>query len=258
MWSLAAAALGAFANGLANRRANLNNQKQYEEVRRYNTPMAQMSRFRSAGLNPHLIYTQTNEAQQRPEWRAPQFDFSAVANVPNELQSYQNINESKARVDNFKKQNQLLDSQIIAQNIENYWNHRIKPKELAHLKKSIDLIDKQISNIDWEQEFKGKELSQRGYELFWDNVFKYLTLKQQGEQFNKQLLQELYKFKVSEQWKVEINKYINSLTNNGQYTIPEAIITGVKESALSAWDNFVNWITGSDGRNYHWNINNRK
>lgn len=256
IFSLLAAAGTAIANGVATSRANKINQRNYEEVRNYNRPISQMGRFRSAGLNPNLIYTQTNEAEQRPEWNPPQYDFGPLANAPNELASYQNIKESQSRVDNFKKQNQLLDAQIIAQNIENYWNGRIKPKELAYLKKQIDLIDKQIANIDWEQEFKDKELTQRGYELFWDNVFKYLTLQQQGKQFQQKLAQDLAMFKVSEQWKVEINRYIQSLTNNGEYTIPEAIITGVKQSALSAWENFVNWITGSDGRNYHWNINN--
>ena len=142
VWSLLSSALGTLVNGLASRRANKINQKSYEDVRRYNSPQSQMSRFRSAGLNPHLIYTQTNEAEQRPEWKAPQYDLSAIANVPNELSTYQNMSESKARVSNLKKQNELLNSQIINQNIENYWQGRIKPRELAMLNKQIEQIDK--------------------------------------------------------------------------------------------------------------------
>ena len=47
----------------------------------YNSPAAQMQRFKDAGLNPHLIYGQTNQAApvrsvsaETPKNIAPQFD----------------------------------------------------------------------------------------------------------------------------------------------------------------------------------------
>ena len=129
MWSLLAAGLTSAVNGLVQARANRVNQRLYEDVRRYNRPSAQMARFRSAGLNPNLIYTQQNTAEPRPEWKAPEFDYSAIANVPNELATYQNVKESKARVNNLAKQNKLLDSQILNLNIENFWAGKIKAKE---------------------------------------------------------------------------------------------------------------------------------
>lgn len=183
LWSIASAALGAVANGISARRANKINQRQYEEVRRYNTPTAQMSRFRAAGLNPHLIYSQTNEAEQRPEWRSPQFDFSALTNVPNELQSYQNIKESQSRVDNFKKQNELLDEQIKSLTIENRFKEEITLKQIAYLEKQIAQIDKAIENIDFEQAFKNLQLNNESIRAIWDFALRYATLGLSKNQF---------------------------------------------------------------------------
>lgn len=54
----------------------------------YNSPKAQMARFKEAGLNPHLIYGQTNTAApvrsntlDSPKYTAPSIDASA-ANFP--------------------------------------------------------------------------------------------------------------------------------------------------------------------------------
>lgn len=183
MLSLAAAALGAVVNGFANRRANKINQKQYEEVRRYNTPIAQMSRYRSAGLNPHLIYTQTNEAEQRPEWKSPQFDLSAIANMPNELNAYQNIKESKSRVSNFERQNELLKEQILGLIIENRYKENLTQKQLAFLDKQIEQIDKAIQNIDFEQDFKNRQLNNDSIRAIWNFALQYATLGLSKKQF---------------------------------------------------------------------------
>lgn len=184
MWSLVTAALGSIANGIATHRANKISQKQYEEVRRYNTPIAQMSRFRSAGLNPHLIYTQTNEAEQRPEWKAPQFDFSAVANVPNELNAYQNVKESKSRVSNLEKQSQLLSQQILGLTIENRFKENLSHKQLALLDKQIEQIDTAIQNIDFEQDFKNRQLNNDSIRAIWNFAIQYATLGLSKKQFD--------------------------------------------------------------------------
>ena len=51
----------------------------------YNTPKAQMSRFKEAGLSPHLIYGQTNTAPavrssdtKMPNFTAPQIDTQST------------------------------------------------------------------------------------------------------------------------------------------------------------------------------------
>lgn len=196
LFSVLAAASNTIANSIATRRANRINQQQYEEVRRYNTPAAQMSRFRAAGLNPHLIYTQTNEAEQRPVWQAPQFDFSSINNAPSELSEYQNIKESKSRVDNLIKQNSLLDEQIIQQALQNTYQSLVNKnyQELtdyqkhdfqvhwAQIHKGLELIDSQIREIA-----NSISLNNRRFSL--DNARFVFEKLQQDRQFNLSLRQ---------------------------------------------------------------------
>lgn len=196
LFSLLAAAGNTIANSIATRRANRINQQQYEEVRRYNTPAAQMARFRAAGLNPHLIYTQTNEADPRPEWKPPQLDFSAISNSPSELSTYQNIKESKSRVDNLVKQNSLLDAQITQQvllntfqdlvnknyqDLTDYQKHDYEVKWLQ-IQKSLDLINEQIREIS-----NNISLNNRRFSL--DNARFIFDKLQQDRQFNLALKQ---------------------------------------------------------------------
>lgn len=52
--------------------------KGIEELKRYNAPSAQMQRFRDAGLNPNLMYTQggPGNVDQFPQYSPYQVDFS--------------------------------------------------------------------------------------------------------------------------------------------------------------------------------------
>lgn len=59
----------------------------YNKNNQYNSPKEQMARFKEAGLNPHLIYGQTNTAQpvrstdaKTPNYVAPQLDMSSNVN----------------------------------------------------------------------------------------------------------------------------------------------------------------------------------
>ena len=73
------------------------NQKQWQMQNEYNTPEAQMQRFKDAGLNPHLIYGQgtPGNAQGIAPYQAPNMDFSAVINPQTMLDSYFNIMQQK-------------------------------------------------------------------------------------------------------------------------------------------------------------------
>lgn len=217
--SLAGIAGTAIANGIASRKANKVNQKQYEEVRNYNTPRSQMSRFRAAGLNPNLIYTQTNEAEQRPEWKPPQFDFSSLgSSVATELGSYQNIKESKARVDNLFKQNKVLDEQILGLTIENRFKQDLTKKQIDLLDKQMAQIDKAIENVDFEQDFKNRSLNNESIKAIWSFALQYATLG-------------LQKISFLEKDKFEEFKRQFNLTHKGS----------------SFFDEFIKQITGSNG-----------
>lgn len=231
LFSILAAAGNTIANSIATRRANRINQQQYEEVRRYNSPAAQMSRFRAAGLNPHLIYTQTNEADQRPVWQPPQFDFSSLSNAPSELSEYQNVKESRSRVDNLIKQNSLLDEQIIQQALQNTYQHLVNKnyQELtdyqkhdlqvkwSQIQKGLELIDSQIRDIA-----NSISLNNRRFSL--DNARFVFEKLQQDRQFNLSLRQFgleadkfaefVRQFNVSHQLQSYVMEFMKGFTGN--------------------------------------------
>ena len=89
----------------------------------YNTPVAQMQRYRDAGLNPNLIYSQgsSGNASGMPEFHAPQatLDTSkadAINNVTNAVTSTISQLLSLKQQEN---QNRLLDEQVRAQKLAN-------------------------------------------------------------------------------------------------------------------------------------------
>lgn len=93
--SLLGAGANAYSSGRTNKKTREWNDKQYYRTRQdaladynmqntYNSPAAQMQRYREAGLNPNLIYGQSNEAapvrsSETPSWnpRAPEFNLDA-------------------------------------------------------------------------------------------------------------------------------------------------------------------------------------
>lgn len=219
MWlTLAGMAATALANGIATRRANRINQKNYEEVRNYNRPAAQMARYRAAGLNPNLIYTQSNEADSRPEWNTPQFDFNSFgSSASSELQGYQNIKESKSRVDNLVKQNKMLDEQILGLTIENRFKEDLTKSQLKLLYKQIDQIDKLIDNVDFEQDFKNRSLNNDTIKALWNFAFQYATLGLHKQQFDleKDKFEEFKRqFNLTHKGSAFFDEFIQQLTGN--------------------------------------------
>lgn len=240
MWlTLAGLAGTALFNGLAARRSNKVNQRNYEEVRRYNTPRAQMGRFREAGLNPNLIYTQTNEAEQRPDWVTPQFDFSSLGqSASSELASYQNIKESKSRVDNLVKQNDLLDQQIISQSLVNMYQDLVNSnyqdltdlqkanikattdhlyKAIEQIDKQIELVTKQIEDYSKQWSFRTRDLQLQNARLLFDRLANdrqfTLELKKFGlsrEQFEEAKRQ----FTVNNQFQEYMMSFLQGLSGN--------------------------------------------
>lgn len=112
----------AYAQGKMNRKTRKWNEKMYDVQRQhalqdwemmndYNSPAAQMERFRDAGLNPNLIYGQTNEAgavrsSDAQGWspRAPTFDIDG----PSVLQAYYDVQLKEANLDNLRAQQTVL------------------------------------------------------------------------------------------------------------------------------------------------------
>lgn len=119
---LAGTGATAYAQGRMNRKTRKWNEKMHDILRQeslsdwamqneYNSPTAQMQRFRDAGLNPNLIYGQTNEgatvrSAEAPAWnpRSPQFNIDAQP----VLSAYYDIQLKEASLDNLRAQNTVL------------------------------------------------------------------------------------------------------------------------------------------------------
>lgn len=82
----------------------------------YNSPAAQMERYRKAGLNPNLIYGQQNTAQpvrssdaKIPNLVAPQLDFKAPLEA---MAAILDMSRTTQQTDNLRAQADLIKEQI--------------------------------------------------------------------------------------------------------------------------------------------------
>ena len=108
----------------------------------YNSPAAQMQRYQDAGLNPNLIYGQSNTASAPASASAPSFRSGNVqarkqANAVNMINSFSNIIHQAKDIYDYatygttaaRLQNNLTEQKIFltsrqetAQQLANYWN----------------------------------------------------------------------------------------------------------------------------------------
>lgn len=84
--SIISAGAGIVGNAFNNYAVRRNNEYQtqlWREQMEYNSPKAQMQRFKEAGLNPHLIYSQGNSGNvgNAPSTQAQSVDLTQIANV---------------------------------------------------------------------------------------------------------------------------------------------------------------------------------
>lgn len=159
-WSAAAQTVSTAGNILAqsniNRRTQAWNEKMYDLQRghalqdwnmqnAYNTPAAQMGRYRDAGLNPNLIYGQSNEAgvvrsTDAKSWNPQAPDMSGFGTV---MDKYFNTQMKEAQINNAR----AINDNLLADNV-------IKGKQ-------AELIDKQIQNYDSTIGFRDWDLTNR-------------------------------------------------------------------------------------------------
>lgn len=90
----------------------------WERQNAYNSPAAQMQRYRDAGLNPHLIYGQQNTAgdlrnvdMQSGQFRTP--DFSGIARAGSFLHDAQDYEIKAAQLDNLRADNTVKLEQAL-------------------------------------------------------------------------------------------------------------------------------------------------
>jgi hypothetical protein len=131
------AAANAGAQLLTNRAQKKSNLEMYNTQRQdaladwnrqnqYNSPEAQMARFKEAGLNPHLIYGQMTTAQpiktpevQTPKYVAPQADPQDF----NVLGRQYSLDTQRLQNENLEKTSKLIEAQTLKANSETDWKN---------------------------------------------------------------------------------------------------------------------------------------
>lgn len=132
----------------------------------YNSPKNQMARFKEAGLNPNLIYGQTNEApavrsseyhvsnREQPKWQTP--------DVASGIMSYQDITTKQAQTDNIKAMTDIAKQDLVNKALSGYSlaldnvikseDARIKPgladSQLQAAKLSVDKASKELELME--------------------------------------------------------------------------------------------------------------
>lgn len=124
---IASTGISAIAQGNVNKKTRKYNLEQYAKERQdalndwernnsYNSPAAQMQRYRDAGLNPNLIYGQSNTADpvrstNTAPWnpRAPNIDLNAGPSI----QAMYNVRLQEAQTNNLIKQGDVLTQEAI-------------------------------------------------------------------------------------------------------------------------------------------------
>ena len=82
----------------------------------YNSPLAQMQRFKEGGLNPNLMYGQgsAGNATTMPRYQAPEIKVGrSPMNIMNTLGAYQDTQLKQAQIDNVKSQRANTDADTI-------------------------------------------------------------------------------------------------------------------------------------------------
>lgn len=124
--SLVGNALNAFSTGNMNKKSRAYATQMYERQKydnlqfwnmqnEYNSPAAQMQRFKDAGLNPALIYGQQNTAGpltspdvQKPDFNAPRYGDAISGGALSAIDAMYNLEMKQAQTDNMKLQSDVI------------------------------------------------------------------------------------------------------------------------------------------------------
>lgn len=153
--SLLGSGMNAWAQGRMNKKTRRFARQMYDKQRadaladyhmqnEYNSPEAQMARFKAAKLNPNLIYGQSNEGgvvrstdYDSPPQKAPEFDLSAVSHG---IGQYYDLKMRAAQTDNLKKALEATEEQIkLTQAQTASTLAGVKRTELGAMKDEFDL-----------------------------------------------------------------------------------------------------------------------
>lgn len=146
----------------------------------YNTPQAQMARFRQAGLNPNLIYGKGTAGQATPVQQPDVKGYSRAeaANVTRGMDAfgdYTRLSNIRTQSDNLRaqtdlaEQNALLTAQKTANEVLNNKRGKLdysiakelKDTQVEAAKANLDSLNKKIKGQELDNMFNQKSLNPR-------------------------------------------------------------------------------------------------
>lgn len=136
----------------------------------YNSPASQMARFKAAGLNPNLIYSQGNpgNASSMPSYQSPTSQpvtrnavrMSKLSGVLDLLQKYQNIKIGQIQGDKIRSEIQSIDESRLFTNArrlefgkhQSAYNQLLRDKVMADIRMAkLKAINQRRINDFWEK-----------------------------------------------------------------------------------------------------------
>lgn len=215
--SLLGSAFGAIGSAQAtkaNNRANLElakyqysqNLEQWHRQNEYNSPSAQMQRFKEAGLNPNLIYGQgsNGNATSSPQFESPRFDSVAPsynsigAGIGSAIGLYNNlhlqqkqIEEADARISNYHANTELAKNKTLTET----WNKFISEYKASGLKASLPYLSDfyRLRNDNAQQQVN-------------NNVIRATLLSQQASYMDEMIRQAKIRGDVQEELALKMAK----------------------------------------------------
>lgn len=116
----------------------------------YNSPKAQMARYKDAGLNPNLIYGQMTTSPAVRSSDMPNAHLAPVnptQGIAEGLSKYMDTSLQKAQVDNLKKQNDVLTQDILLKTAEVLGKGYANSKMALELQKQPELLQTTLDGM---------------------------------------------------------------------------------------------------------------
>lgn len=191
---------------------------QWQRENDYNSPTAQMSRFRAAGLNPNLIYGQSNPAASSPTLTSgassSPTDMSAIGNKRNFGQAMQemlSLEMQKAQIEAVKAGTEKTKSETKGLDITNSTlglmneaqlrqyadQHNISEQEFKNLEKTNEILGKQSRDLDLAYDAAVKRYDNLDNEIFLDNAQRLWNLYQTRSSVLKNIFETIQIDKVT-------------------------------------------------------------
>lgn len=194
------------------------NIEQWQRENDYNSPTAQMSRFRAAGLNPNLAYGQMSNGASSPTLTSgaasSPTDMSAIGNKRNFGQAMQEmlgLEMQKAQIEAVKAGTEKTKSETKGVDITNSTlglmneaqlrqyadQHKISEQEFKNLEKTNEILGKQSRDLDLAYNAAVKRYDNLDNEIFLDNAQRLWNLYQTRSSVLKNIFETIQIDKVT-------------------------------------------------------------